>query len=75
MFPNLDELAHGDKEPIPATALLALLPATSTALVRRAERVYGLSGKQTMTLIYELRRDQQVTQNSDGVYIPVRIEK
>lgn len=75
MFPNDDKLAHGDKEPFPATDLLPLLPATASELFGKAERLYGLHPRETQKLLYELRRDQLVTHTLEGVYVPVRIEK
>lgn len=75
MFPNLDELSHGDKEPIPATDLLPLFPATASELFGKVERLYGLRPEQTQKLLYELRRDRLITQTEAGVYVPVRIEK
>lgn len=75
MFPNDDKLAHGDKEPFPATVLIDLLPATASELFEQAKRLYGLRPEQTQKLLYELRRDQQVTETPAGIYVPVRIEK
>ncbi len=75
MFPNDDKLARGDKEPLLATDLLPLLPATASDLFGKAERLYGLRPEQTQRLLYELRRDQLVIQAPNGVYVPVRIEK
>ncbi len=75
MFPDDDRLAHSDKEPLPATKLLPLLPATASELFGKVERLYGLRPEQTQKLLYELRRDRLVTQTPAGVYTPVRIEK
>ncbi len=75
MFPNDDKLARGEQEPFPATDLLPLLPATASELFGKAEKRYGLRPEQTQKLLYELRRDQLVIQTSEGIYVPVRIEK
>jgi hypothetical protein len=75
MFPDDDKLARGDKEPFPATDLLPLLPATAPDLFGRAEKLFGLTPRQTQKLLYELRRDKLVIQTPDGTYLSVRIEK
>ncbi len=75
MFPDQDKLARGDKEPVLATALLPLLPATSPELIEKVRELYGLTPPDTLSLLYELRQTQQVTCTLEGVYIPVRIEK
>ena len=78
MFPNLDELAHGDKEPIPATVLLELLPSGpsgSTEILRRAEELYGLRPEQTISLLRELRRDGRIRTDTFGRIVPSKLEK
>lgn len=75
MLPDEDKLARRDKETVLATALLPLLPATAAELIRKVRERYGLTPPDTLSLLYELRRDQQVTQTSQGVYVPVKIEK
>ncbi len=75
MFPNQDKLAHGDKEPISATILLALLPAIHTVLIRNAGKIYGLSAGQTLTLLGELHRERIVMTDKNGMVVITKLEK